>query len=138
MGFEVFDKRQTALAKAPTVTIQRKGIISINRAAYSMMGEPSAVELLYDRERQIVGFRAAAETVGHAYEVRPQNSTKSTGPLIVAGTAFTNFYKIDTSISRRFEPYVQDDILCIDLAEGGVEIVGNRASRSQAAAQDDE
>ncbi len=27
MGFEVFDKRMTPLAKAPSVTIQKRGVI---------------------------------------------------------------------------------------------------------------
>jgi hypothetical protein len=50
MAFEVFDKRQAPLAKAPAVTIQRRGLMSLNRAAYNMINEPSTVELLYDRD----------------------------------------------------------------------------------------
>lgn len=130
MGFEVFDKRMAPLAKAPSVTIQRKGIISINRAAYALMGEPATVELLYDKDRKVVGLRGADESVPHAYEVRAQSASKETGPLIVAGTAFTNFYKIDTTVSRRWQPFVEDGILCIDLASGGVEIRGNRSPRT--------
>ena len=30
MPFEVFDKRMTPLAKAPAVTIQKRGVISLN------------------------------------------------------------------------------------------------------------
>jgi hypothetical protein len=129
MPFEVFDKRQTALAKAPVVTIQRKGIISLNRAAYALMKEPAAVELLYDRDRKVVGLRPTDESTPHAYEVRVQTPSKDTGPLLVAGTAFTNFYDIDTSVSRRWTPFVEDGILCIDLSKPGAEIVANRASR---------
>jgi len=50
MAFEVFDKRQAPLGKAPAVTIQRRGLMSLNRAAYNMINEPSTVELLYDRD----------------------------------------------------------------------------------------
>lgn len=135
MPFEVFDKRLTPLAKAPSITIQRKGIISINRAAYAMLKNPPAVELLYDKERKIVGLRAAADTVPHAYEVRPQSAAKDTGPLIVAGTAFTSFYGIDTSTSRRWTPFMEDDILCVDLANDGVEIVGNRSGGARDASE---
>lgn len=129
MPFEVFDKRMTPLAKAPSVTIQRKGIISINRAAYSLLGSPKAVELLYDKERRIVGLRAADDSVPHAYEVRAQSSAKATGPLIVAGTAFTNFYGIDTTTSKRWTPYMEENVLCINLTSKGVEIVGNRSNK---------
>lgn len=129
MPFEVFDKRMTPLAKAPSVTIQRKGIISINRAAYALLGSPKAVELLYDKDRRIVGLRASDDSIPHAYEVRPQSSAKETGPLIVAGTAFTNFYGIDTTTSKRWTPYMEDDVLCIDLSSKGVAIVGNRTAK---------
>ena len=36
-GFEVFDKRMTPLAKAPSVTIQRRGVISLNRVAHDLI-----------------------------------------------------------------------------------------------------
>lgn len=130
MPFEVFDKRLTPLSKAPSITIQRKGIMSINRAGFALMDSPAAVELLYDRDRHVIGLRPADQTVPHAYEVRPQTPSKDTGPLLVAGTAFTNFYKIDTSVSRRWTPRMEDGVLCIDLNDGGVEIVGNRTPRS--------
>lgn len=40
MTFEVFDKRMTPLAKAPSVTIQQSGIFSINKTAHKLIGEP--------------------------------------------------------------------------------------------------
>lgn len=137
MPFEVFDKRMTPLAKAPSVTIQRKGIISINRAAYALIGSPKAVELLYDKDRHIVGLRASDDSVPHAYEVRAQSSAKETGPLIVAGTAFTSFYGIDTTTSKRWTPYMEADVLCIDLSSKGVEIVGNRTAKSSEGVEGD-
>jgi len=128
MPFEVFDKRLTPLTKAPSLTLQRKGIISINRAAMALISSPSAVELMWDKERQVIGLRAADDSVSHAYDVRPQSPKKETGPVIIAGTAFCSYYKIDTSTSRRFTPVVEDGVLCVNLADG-VEIVGNRAFR---------
>jgi len=46
--------------------------------------------------------------------------------MVVAGTAFTQYYKIDTSVARRWIPTVEDGILCIDLKYGGVEVTSNR------------
>lgn len=49
----------------------------------------------------------------------------------MSATAFTQFYDIDTTISRRYKPYEQDGMLCIDLKGPSVEIVGgNRSKRT--------
>lgn len=126
MPFEVFDKRMAPLAKAPSVTIQKRGIFSINRAAHKLIGEPETVELLFDREDNLIAMRPSSES--HAYAIRPQTS-RDTGQVILSATAFTQFYDIDTVVSRRFKPFEQDGMLCIDLNGPSVEVVGNRAKR---------
>jgi len=124
MPFEVFDKRNAPLAKAPSITIQKRGIFSINRAAHKLIGEPETVELLYDRERQLIAMRSSDES--HAYTIRPQ-SASDTGQVIVSATAFTQYYDIDTLVSRRYKPYEEDGMLLIDLAGPSVEVKGNRS-----------
>ncbi|MEU0521717.1 hypothetical protein [Streptosporangium sp. NPDC006007] len=138
MGFEVFEKRMAPLGKAPSVTIQKRGLFSLNRAAHALMGAPKTVELLYDRSERIVGLRPIDEDAPHAYILRPQSSVKDTGPLLLAGTAFTTFYGIDTTVSRRWTPTMEDGILCIDLKKHGVEIIGNRGARRTDGSQDDD
>lgn len=128
MTFEVFDKRNTSLRRAPSVSIQKRGVISINRAAYTLMGNPECVELLYDRDNAVVGIRAVDDDVPHGYALRGAGRSADTGPVMVAGSAFTAFYDIDTSVSRRYPARVDDDILCIALKDG-TEVIGNRARR---------
>ncbi|WP_182349524.1 hypothetical protein [Tomitella gaofuii] len=129
MAFEVFDKRNTSLRRAPSVSIQKRGVISINRAAYTLMGTPECVELLYDRDDGVVGIRGVGDDVPHGYAVRGAGRSAGTGPVMVAGSAFTAFYDIDTMTSRRYPARLDDDnVLCVDLAEG-TEIIGNRARR---------
>lgn len=130
MAFEVFDKRLTPLAKAPIITIQMRGIFSMNRAAYALIESPTHVELLYDKDERVIGIRAVGDDVPHGYEVRAQTKDKVSGPVIVAGTAFTQYYKIDTNVSRRWTPTVENGILRIDLKEPGVEIKGNRTAHA--------
>ena len=77
MGFEVFDKRMAPLAKAPSVTIQKRGIFSINRAAHKLIEEPETVELLFDKENKVIALRPSKEP--HAYSIRPQSS-RDTAP----------------------------------------------------------
>lgn len=127
-GFEVFTKRMVPLAKAPYVTIQRRGTISFNAAAYSALGEPSALELLFDAERNLVGFRPVDDTAEHAYGVRNQ-SGKPTGPYVLSGTAFVKYYGIDTSVSRRWPATFQDErLLVLDLNAPGTVVTSNRTA----------
>lgn len=126
MGFEVFNKRMTPLAKAPSVTIQKKGIFSINRAAHNLIGAPETVELLFDREAEIIAMKPSDEA--HVYAIRPQ-TTSGTGQVLLSASAFTQYYDIDTEISRRYKPYEQDGMLCIDLRGPSVEIIGNRTKQ---------
>lgn len=133
VGFEVFQKNSAPLAKVPTVTLQRRGLLSLNRSAYALIGNPAAVELLWDPERQVIGLRPAEETNPNAYPARPQASNSDRGPFLIAGTAFTQYYKIDTSETQRWVPQVEDGILCIDISKPGQKATSNRA---KAAARD--
>jgi hypothetical protein len=45
---------------------------------------------------------------------------------MVAGQAFTKHYDIDTSVAKRYEAKMQDDILTIDLKQGGTVATGPR------------
>ncbi|MFE3449681.1 hypothetical protein ACFXJ8_12170 [Nonomuraea sp. NPDC059194] len=134
-NFETFTKRMTSIVKQPFVTIQKRGTMSLNSAAYAALREPEAVELLYDAEERIIGFRGVPKESEHAYPLRPQ-AGKSVGPYIVSGTAFAKYYGIDTTVSRRWVGYLDDGILCIDLKGPGTEVTSNR--RSNRTAQEDE
>jgi hypothetical protein len=135
MPFEVFDKRMAPLAKAPSVTIQKRGIFSINKAAHKLIGEPDTVELLFDRDANIIAMNPSSAS--HAYAIRPQTS-RDAGQVILSATAFTQYYDIDTVVSRRYTPFERDGMLWIDLNGPSVEIVGNRAKRSEADDSDEE
>ena len=109
MPFEVFNKRMTPLAKAPSVTIQKRGVISLNKAAHDLVDNAETVELLYDRDRQVMALRATDDSSPHAYAVR-NGSKRGPGQAIVSATAF-----------------MEDGMLCVDLTEEGTVITGNRA-----------
>lgn len=126
MPFEVFDKRTTPLAKAPAVTIQKRGVISLNKAAHDLIDSAQTVELLFDAQRNVMALRPADDTSPHAYGVRA-GSKKGRGQAIVSATAFTQHYGIDTTVTKRWRPFVEDGMLCINLTEPGTVIEGNRA-----------
>ena len=124
--FEVFDKRMTPLAKAPSVTIQKRGVISLNKAAHDLVDNADTVELLFDRDRSVMALRPADDSSPHAYAVRT-GSKRGPGQAIVSATAFTAHYGIDTTATRRWKPFVEDGMLCVDLTAEGTVITGNRA-----------
>lgn len=131
-NFEVFTKRMVPLVKQPFVTIQTRGIFSLNQSAFQAMGAPDAVELLYDRSARVIGLRPVPTTENHAYGVRGTNNGSS---HVIAGTAFVRFYDIDTSVSRRWDAYIEDGVLCIDLNGNPTDVSSNRTgSRKRDAA----
>ena len=129
--FEVFKKRLVPLAKAPYVTIQKRGTMSFNAAAHAALGSPDAIELLFDRDEQIIGVRGVEPTVEHAYPLRMMPGKHESG-FIVSGTAFTKFYGISTEVSTRYPAQIVDDVLCIDLKQPGTEVTSNRNGHRKA------
>lgn len=130
MPFEVFDKRMAPLAKAPSVTIQKRGIFSMNKAAHDLINGAQTVELLFDRERNVIALRPTDEASSHAYTIR-SGSKRDSGQAILSATAFTQYYNIDTTDSRRWKPYQEEGMLCIDLNGPSTVIRGNRAKKDE-------
>lgn len=133
MGFERFDKRKAVYGRSPNVTIQVRGIISINQAAFRRMGEPNHVDLLYDVEQKLIGIVGTDDpNTGHNVRVADQSGA----PAVISGTAFTRYYDIDTSESKRWEPMFDGPMLIVDLKQPGRPI-GSRRTR-QSDSDDDE
>lgn len=117
MPFETFTRQRRV--GQPFVTIQKKGVLSLNRAAFEALEGPDAVELLYDSEARLVALRKVDSSVDHAYHVRAPVENHATW-LISVG-AFVNYYEIDTSRSVRRAARMEGDLLVIDLNDPGVE-----------------
>jgi hypothetical protein len=129
-NFEAFSRRMLPLKADPHVTIQKRGTISLNRSAFVALGEPSAVELLYDRDRSIVGLRPVDAKADDAYQVR-RSSPSASGPWVISAMAFTRFYDIDTTQSLRWSAYLDNDVLCADISEAGRPVSSNRARKPE-------
>jgi hypothetical protein len=117
-----------ALAVHPNC--EKKGLIALNRSAYALIGDPEAVELLWDADRKVIGVRAAELVNPNAYPARPQSSNTTKGPVLVAGTKFTQFIGMDTSRAMRWVPTVEDNILCIDISKPGQLASSNRTAKA--------
>ncbi len=105
MGFEVFQQRSTGRMKAPTITVQKRGTISTNAAAAAFLAggevpdKEIQVELLLDREKNILGIRRATTQHTSVYTLRKQSKSES---FLLAGKAFTQYYGIQTGEARRY------------------------------------
>jgi hypothetical protein len=126
--FEVFHRDAAAHSAEPLVTIQRRGNISLNTAAFEALGAPDAVELLYDPHKKVIGLRAADAKLPHAHLVRPATRRPLRGPFLISATAFVAYYNIDTSIGRRWIGFLSSDVLCIDTMTDGIPVRSNRAA----------
>lgn len=126
MPFEVFDKKSATAVKTPMVTVQKGGMLSLNRAAVEAFGSPEAVELLYDKENRLMAFRPVSSTNPRAFFVRPQGKNSAT--FTVAGRAFTQHYGIDTSTALRYAASVENDMLIVDLKSESVDVTGPRTA----------
>jgi hypothetical protein len=124
--FETFQRQRMRRGREPFLTIQRKGVFSLNRAAYEAMGSPEAVELLYDPEAQLIGLRNIDRNVEHAYLVRGSGGRGGDSTFLISGTAFTNYYEIDTSTTTRRAVRMMDGMLVVDLTDPGTKITSNR------------
>ena len=126
-NFEVFTRRRLHTpATTPACTIQARGGLSFNQAAYEALKAPKYVELLFDRNQRIVGVRATDEGNAHAYPVKSPDEKRDSG-FLVGGRSFTLYYGIDTTTARRWTAYMFGDILCVDLKAESVVVTGPRA-----------
>jgi hypothetical protein len=126
-NFELFHRSLVPLKSEPSVTIQKRGTVSLNASAFAALGSPDSVELLYDSQQRIVGLRPVDRRSETAYRVRPPAT--GSGPYLVSATMFLRFHDLEVSVSRRWPSFVDNGVLCVDLKTPGVAVTSNRARR---------
>lgn len=127
-GFETYKRQRLTPSGEPFITIQKKGIFSLNRAAYEALGAPDAVELLYNREDRLIGIRKVNKSVGHAYSVRAFGKSGMT--WLVSGTAFLSYYDIPIPDPVRRAARVEKNMLVVDLKDPGVIVSAGHRSKA--------
>mgnify|MGYP000880790191 FL=1 len=131
-GFETFVKGVSTRSRKPTVTLQRRGVMSFNPAAYEALGSPEGVELLFNAARKMIAVRPVKpEEVSHAVLFRGVGgkSASKNGAMLLAAISFCQTFEIDTSESVRRDVEVTDGVLFVDLNDPGVVIRGNRSAK---------
>ena len=133
MAFKVFDKGSAPMPTVPSVTIQKRGLFSLNDAASALIGHPEAVQFLWDADERLIALKPVALTEPNAYPARVQSPGKKRangrGTVLIAGTMFSKFVGLDTTVAKRWVPTVRDGLLVVDLKQEGQVVIANRNRR---------
>lgn len=108
---------EAANTLAARVSITRHRCISLNQAAYNLLGRPPAVLLLYHREGTAIGLRAVSEDTAYSIRVRPQGKGTT---YRVNAVAFMRYHGVDCSQLTVFQRIAFEDgilILAFDRAQ---------------------
>lgn len=93
MPFEEFADVRRRVDRAPRLGVQSKGRLSLNPAAIDILGKPSHVVLLFDKDALRLGVRGAAPKEPHAY--RLIGTGKATEARTASLVALLNHFGLD-------------------------------------------
>jgi len=116
------------------VTIQRRGLITFNKAAVRALGNPAAVMFLVDEEERLLGFRGV--TTNGMGRSAPA-VMRGPGAKISAVTVLRHL-NVDHSRPRRYPLILMDGIHCIDFKQPGAIVTNNRRGRLPGAARQEQ
>lgn len=122
-GFETFQRPTAPASGEPFVTIQARGNLGLNVAAYEALGEPQSVALLFNKAQNSFGLRAVDPHAPEAYPVSRQGTANS---WTVSGRAFLKEYGVPVGEARRYRAKSVGDILAVDLNEAPAPAPGTR------------
>jgi len=112
-NFELFTLIGPVRQVGPAMTLRADKRVSMNEAAYELLGRPLFVELLYDRQGATLGIRAATSTVAHAREVRSEKSSSARRYINIR--ALLAHYGIEGARTGRDAAKQYGDVLAVRL-----------------------
>ena len=126
--FQPFERTSSRSAREPWVTIHKDGeSILMNRETLQLLKNPQAVEISFDPVAKLIGIRAAKSGEGKNYHLRNHRN----GAQKISGLAFTRYWRIDTSVGRRYKVYMDGAHLIVDLKTECIEFTKARRKRRE-------
>jgi hypothetical protein len=114
MTFEVFH-RPGPRAETPAVTVTQGGL-HLNVAAWSGIGRPADVELMFDSAARVVGVRrAGTDTPGPARFAA--SALRGGGARITAPEFLAHIGYRMVLVPRVFDAHLVDGALCVELGQ---------------------
>lgn len=98
------------------VTLSPKKVILLNRVIFEAMGEPAAVELLFDETRKVIGLQPIERTRRNAFPVKQNKSGRH---RTVQASAFCTHFGITVDRTVQFQHVDLDSegVLELDMAK---------------------
>jgi hypothetical protein len=121
MPFETFKRRSRPVSTKPVISLQLRGTISLNSAAFSLLVANRAgakadldmfVQFVYDPENKIVGMRPVLPETPDSYPVRKMAASDT---YLATGRGFLAYHQIPTETIRRYAPHVYGNIVGFSL-----------------------
>lgn len=131
-GFIRFERPRAPVVTEPLVTIQKRGIFSLNWSAYEALGKPLAAQLSFNPSEQIIRINRGAPKARASIPVRKEQHS---AVYAITGSSFTREFAIDTQTARRYRATVRRGELYIDLKQPGIEALSWAARRKKTAVE---
>ena len=96
------------------VTINSRGVIYLNIRAWTALGSPSAVEMMFDKHRNVIGLMPADP---FRPEVFPVKDKKNTRGKIISASAFCTHFLVKVCRTGMFNEVEidQDGVMSLSL-----------------------
>lgn len=103
-GRGVYEKR---------ASLSPRGVFTLNQPTFEEMGQPDAVELLFDDGQRLIGLSPVAKDAPYAYMVRKQKTNKS---YLIGARPFCHHFRLNIEQTIRFNDIkVIDGVLVLDM-----------------------
>lgn len=83
----------------PRVTLNKKGILLLNKVAFRALDEPAAVKLFFDGNNQVIGIKAADIRHSNSFAVRQKDKWHN---RIVCASPFCKHFQIHVETTILF------------------------------------
>ena len=111
-------------AAGPRVTLGLKGVFYLNRRAFELVGEPKAVEMLFDGGQRLIGMRPSDPKKPNAFPIRLHSGGNYRR---INAAAFCRHFRIRTEKTVLFERFqLVRGVLTLDMEQTTVVSKGAR------------
>ncbi len=120
MTFEAYDRTLDRWTnRRAAVSIRKGGAIALNFLAFRVIGNPEAVQLLFDRAGKQIGIKPCHAEDEHAFKVySPGRNGRADKSASIHARGFLRYYKIAYEDgARRFKARYEDGMLIVDARE---------------------
>jgi len=98
------------------VTLNKKKVFLLNPPAYNALGDPAAVEMLFDEARKVIGLKPTDPQRRNAFRLKPKKGGRF---KVITASAFCTHFGIEVERTVLFEHVNMDSegVLMLDMAK---------------------